>query len=375
MEIKTNPKEFLKFHSLLMASAPEGYQPYYFPLEIGGKDPLPYISWKKNRKTFNEAYNLMKRGHNIGIAATDKDSLVIVDIDDKSQVPEIKPTLKIRSRKRLGEHNFYFTTDKPGIGRTAKSNIPTEDAGEVRSMWQYVVASGSFVQCTDEEISRIPEDDRNNAGRYSILKEDSVCAITFNELPDVYKNCVYKKEADAAAKQARLQERQAKKGNERRESNLKSALWSLTIFDVTGRMDDPNYKFCSPFHDSKTYKDTSVSQGVLHCWRHLVCHSALTYLAVECGISNCSGAGYPHGGGCSDVDFEDPVTVYTVWKYAKDKGYLPEGDPIPYQGLVYYALEKKICTKKQLIDGWKLPGFLYHIAILMGSKEGINFGR
>jgi len=375
MQIYTDPVEFAKFHKLLMNNAPESYAPYYFPLEMNGKDPLPGVSWKNNRKTFKEAYYLMKSGYNIGVAATDTDKLAIVDIDDISQVPEIKPTLKIRSRKRLGEHNFYFTNDIVGTGRTAKSNIPTEDAGEVRSRWQYVVASGSYVQCTEEEIQRIPEEDRGNAGRYSVLKEDKVCFITFEELPDVYKNQVYKKEADAAAKEARIQERRARKGNEKKESNLKSAMWSLTIFDVTGKMDDPNYKFCSPFHDSKTYKDTSVSQGVMHCWRHLVCHSALTYLAVESGVSTCSGAGYPHGGGCSDVDFEDPFTVYTVWKHAKDKGLIPEDDPIPYQGLVYYALQKKICTKKQLINGWKLPGFLYHVAIIMGSKEGINFGR
>lgn len=378
MDMYTDPEEFKKFHELLTADAPTGYFPYYFPLDIGGKDPLPNKSWKNNRKTFREAYKLMERGYNIGIAATDKDPLVIVDIDDKSQVPSIKQTLKISSRKRIGEHNFFFTEDEPGNGRTAKNNIPTENAGEVRARWQYVVASGSFVRCTEEEISRIPDTDKNNAGRYSILKSDAVTTITFAELPDVYKNAVYKKEHDADAKavrQARHQERNARFCNEKLETNLKSALWDLTIYDVTGKSDDPNHKFCSPFHDSKTYKDTSIGHGVMHCWRHLVCHSALTYLAVECGISTCSGAGYPHGGGCSDVDFEDPHTVYSVWKYAKERGLIPDDDPIPYKGLVYYALSKKICTKKQLIDGWKLPGYIYHIAILAGSRGGINFGR
>jgi putative DNA primase/helicase len=118
MSIYTDYKEFMRFHSLLMATAPEGYQPFYFPLDKEGKDPLPKISWKNNRKTFKEACSLMRQGYNIGIAATDKDPLVIVDIDDKSQVPELKPTLKIISRKRLGEHNFFFTNDKPGAGRT-----------------------------------------------------------------------------------------------------------------------------------------------------------------------------------------------------------------------------------------------------------------
>jgi putative DNA primase/helicase len=378
MTVRTDPEEFVKFHKLLIKDAPQLFEPFYFTLEKEGKDPLSGVSWKNNRKTFEEAYNLMKRGYNIGIAATDKDPLVIVDVDDKAQVPEIKKTLKAKSRKRIGEHNFFFTDDIPKEPHSAKNNIPTEDAGEVRSCWQYVVAAGSFVACTEDEISKIPEDDRENAGKYSVSEEDKVANIIFEELPDVYKNEVFRKEAlaeEKAKKQAELQERKAKLGNEKRESSMKSALWDLTIYDVTGKRDDPNFKFPSPFHDSKTYKDTSISGGVMHCWRHLCCHSALTYLAVEAGVSTCNGAGYPHGGGVSDVDFEDPYTVYTVWKYAKDKGFIPENDPIPYQGLVYYALNRKICTKKQLIGGWKLPGFLYHIAVLLSGKEGLNLGR
>jgi len=377
MSVYTFQSEFKRFHELLTKNAPTDYQPFYFPLMIGGKDPLPRISWKNNRKTFTEAYDLMGKGYNIAIAATEMDCLAIVDVDDVSLVGDIKPTLKIRSRKRIGEHNFYFTTDKPASSRSrsAKCIIPTDDAGEVRSRWGYVVAAGSYVECSDDDISKIPEKDRENAGKYSILEERDVAEITFDELPDVYKQAVHKKESDAAAREVWTQERNARKGNEKRESNSKSALWTLTIHDVTGKRDNPNYRFSSPFHGSSTFKDTSVSGGVMHCWRHNACHSALTYLAVEAGVSTCNGAGYPHGGGCSDVNFDDPYTIYTVWKYAKDAGYLPKNDPIPQQGVVYYALSKKICTVKQLIDGWKLPGYVYHIAVLIATKEGINFGR
>lgn len=374
-QINTTPSEFLKFHQLLTKNAPENFQPFYFTLEKNGKDPLSNISWKNNRKTFKEAYMLMKKGHNIGIAATETDPLVIVDIDDLTQVSGVKYTLKIRSRKRLGEHNFYFTTDKTDTKRSAKSNIPTDDAGEVRSRWQYVVASGSHVPCTEEEILRIPEDDRENAGNYSVFIENPVASITFDELPEVYRNEVYRKESEEAAAQLKAREKQAKDRDERKDGGLKSALWDLTIFDVTGKSDNPNHKFSSPFHDSKTYKDTSVNKGLMHCWRHLVCHSALTYLAVQAGLSTCNRAGYSHGGGSSDVDFEDPYTVYTIWKYAKDNGYIPKDDPIPYHGLVYYSLNRKICDKKQLIGGWKLPGFIYHVAIVLSAKEGINLGR
>lgn len=375
MSVYTSQEEFKRFHELLTKNAPLSFVPFYFPLEVCGKNPLPKISWKNNRKSFAEAYNLMGQGYNIAIAATEKDCLVIVDIDDLSQVENIKPTLKIRSRKRLGEHNFYFTTDKPDSDRSAKSNIPTDDAGEVRSRWQYVVAAGSYVQCSDDEISKIPKNDRENAGKYSIIEDRDVSEITFDELPEVYKHAVYKKESDVAVREVYVQERNARKGTEKRESNSKSALWTLTIHDVTGKKDDPNYKFSSPFHGSSTFKDTSVSGGVMHCWRHLVCHSALTYLAVEAGVSTCNGAGYPHGGGCSDVNFDDPYTIYTVWKYAKDHGYIPKNDPVPQKGLVYYAQIKGILGKTPLIDGWKLPIPIFHLATIIGRAEGVDLGR
>src|SRR5690606_21917012 len=71
----TNPEEFKRFHFGLIRGAPAGYMPFYFPLEKGGKDPRENISWKNNRKTFREAYYLMRQGFNIGIAATSKDPL------------------------------------------------------------------------------------------------------------------------------------------------------------------------------------------------------------------------------------------------------------------------------------------------------------
>jgi putative DNA primase/helicase len=374
----TDPKEFIKFNALLLKNASQlykDYSPFFFVLEKQGKDPLKGTSWKLNRKTFLEALYFMRQGYNIAIAATKDDPLVIVDVDDLRQVPEIKPTLKTRSRKRIGEHNFYFTIEQPGVSRTAKRNIATDCAGEVRSSWQYVVAAGSFVQCTEEEILNIPEEDRHNAGKYTVAVERTPDTITFEELPDVYKEHVFRKERELAAKQAKQAKQEAREKIERKDDSLKSALWDLTIYDITGHRDDPTNRFSSPFHDSKTYKDTSVNNGLLHCWRHMVCHNAITYLAVESGISTCNNAGYPHGGGTSSVDMSDPYTVFTIWKYAKDKGFIPGNDPVPYPGLVYYAMSKDLCSQKDLQFGWKLPGIIYHLTVLVADREGINLGR
>jgi len=71
--IKTNPKELLKFHIRLTRSAPKEYLPFYFVLEIGGKEPKAGLSWKNNRKTLFEALKWMEKGYNIAICATAKE--------------------------------------------------------------------------------------------------------------------------------------------------------------------------------------------------------------------------------------------------------------------------------------------------------------
>ena len=373
MSIYTDPGEFKLFHSLLMADAPEGFQPFYFPLEKNGKDPLKGNSWKANRKTFQEAYNLLEKGFNIGIAATEKDPLVIVDIDDLTQVKDPKPTLMNNSRKRVGRHCFYFTDDpvaRTVFDNSSKQNIATEEAGEVRAVWQYVVAAGSYVPCAPEELELIPESDKINAGKYSVMAERSVQSVTYDELPEVYKICLQNKRAVDISNRQR---KNAKPRPQDKDSKNKSALWSLDIHDVTGLKDDATHRFPSPFHGSKTYKDTSVSNDMLHCWRHSVSHNAFTYMAIEAGISNCSGAGFGHNGsGSSDVDTSDPKTIYALWVHAKQKGYIPDSDPMPSAAMVYYAVQEKLCDSKDVIDGWKLPRDVYNGII---ETAPFNVGR
>lgn len=385
----TDPSEFLRFHEALTKDQPE-YLPFYFALvknkkkpidPEAPKDPVLQGSWKARKLTFSKAASLMQEGYNIGVAATNIDRLCIVDVDDRGLVGEIKPTLKIRSRKRTGEHNFYFTDDKlaSSRSRSAKCSIPTDDAGEVRSNWGYVVCAGSFVPCSEEEINEIPKEDQANAGKYTILHERKVSEITFDELPDVYKNEVFRKEAEAAERTTKEQTEEVKNGEEKREGNNKSALWALTIHDVTGKRDDPGKTFpmFPGFHptDSENGGNASVAKGVLTCWRHTLCHNALTYLAVDSGLSTCNSAGYGHGGGSSSVDFKDPSTIYTIWKYAKDKGHLPKDDPIPTLAMIHLALENKFCEKKDIEEGWKLPTKAYNSVIEWCNVNENESGR
>ena len=288
-KIRTNPEEFQKFHDLLTKNS-EGYIPFYFPLVQNGKDPVPGISWKNNRLSFPEAYDRMKQGNNIGIAGTDVDKLSIVDVDNREAVGETKHTLNVISRKRNGRHCFYFTDDEPAQGTDAifkdssKQNIATEDAGEVRANWQYVVCAGSFVPCSEAEINKISEEDRENAGKYEVLIGADVADITFRELPEVYRLVIEEKRERALL--AKLKPEIKKSTLIQNHDKKKSALWGLDIHAVTGCSNDPGKRFemFSEMHGSETGKNASISGDVLHCWRHGVSHSALTFLAVASGL-------------------------------------------------------------------------------------------
>ncbi|MDD4804699.1 MAG: bifunctional DNA primase/polymerase [Candidatus Pacebacteria bacterium] len=371
-EYNTDPEQFIVFNELLTKNAPKGYIPYYFPIEKNGKEPLVGVSWKKNQKTFSQALALMHKGFNIGIAGTDDDYLCIMDVDDMSQVPldQIKPTLQITSRKRIGRHYYYFSLD-----RSAKKNIPTRDAGELRTTWQYVLAPGSYVPCGEKELRNMPEAEKVNAGRYTITGPVPAVDVTFDELPIVYR-ARYHQTLKAEAEAKRREEERKKRVVPTISNKNKSALWDLTITEVSGLSETGYRKIPMPteIHGSETGHNCSVSKGLLHCWRHEVTHCPLSYLGVLAGIGTCEQLGKPHGGGSFGIDFQDGQTVYQLWKYAKKRGLIPESDPIPHSALVYYSINRKLCEKKELKQG-RIPDFTYAIAPVVAKKEGMNFGR
>lgn len=366
-EWHTDPDAFWKFYKLLTKDRLD-YQPFFFPLVRGGKDPWERISWKNNRKTPKEAFYLLKRGFNIGIAARKEDLLVIVDVDDMSQVPEIKETLQVKSRKRIGTHNYFFAKDQ-----SAKRNIATGDAGEVRACWQYVVAPGSFVECKPETIEKMPEEERSLAGKYTLNKEMSVSTITFDEFPEVYKKRAAEIEKDKViAAIAHIRKPVLHTAN-----GFKSALWDLTISDVSGLGDTGGRRVPIPseIHGSDTGKNCSVTDGLLHCWRHEVCHNAFSYLAVLAGILQCERAGLEHNGSYFGADASDGETVFKVWLYAKEKGLISKDDPIPARALKYYASARGVCKKDKAINNEKLSRVEYAIILAVAKQEGINLGR
>ncbi|MBU1067064.1 hypothetical protein KKE60_04725, partial [Patescibacteria group bacterium] len=129
----------------------------------------------------------------------------------------------------------------------------------------------------------------------------------------------------------------------------------------------------SLFHDSHTGKNTSISDELLHCWRHNVSHNAISALAVMAGIYDCVDAGTGHknsGSGSSCIDYDDGETIFKIWNYAKETGYISKSDSIPSKAMTWLALENKLCDKSDLIDGWKLPSGVYiQLMELLSPKE------
>lgn len=340
--------EFLLFTGLLMKDAPAGYTPHLFKCEKGAKDPIKGISWKNwaAKLTIEEALNWMAEGGNIGIAGTADDSLVLVD-DDTGKM-DIKPTLKSKSRSRKGGHGYYFSKP-PKI-----PNIATENDGEVRSQWQYVIAPGSYVE-TDPQT--VPEPDRINAGYYTVENARSPAWITFDELPQVFRD-QHNKDQIAPSKPPATFNPQMATGRH-------SALFDVKPRDIAareGRPTEPNKRWPSIFHDSDTGKNMSLStNGLLHCWRHNRSFNGLQALTVLSGYMGCSDAGTPHrGAGGSSRVIGDDGAIFHAWLYAKTHGYISEDDPIPVKALNYIA-DKHLGYKAK--DGELLPHDIYLQAI------------
>jgi len=365
----TNPEEFKEFNRLLTAGRPD-YKPWYFLLEMNKKDPLRTAKgWKhkSSQLSFKHAYRHMMHGMNIGIAGTEFDRLVIIDIDDETNVPDktIKPTLSSRSRSRIGTHHFYFATDMD-----AKVNIPSDELGEIRSFNQYVVAPGSFVPCTVEELGKVPLHDIENVGKYTIERRTLAQDISYHEFPLAFRKQIEIKEQ----KQAELETERSKRTTPKPPTTQpKSMLYSLTITDIVGNHLDRE-RFPSLFHGSKTGSNTSISENKIHCYRHNVYLTPLRALAVLAGVDTCLNAGVGHlhsNAGDSTIDLNDGQTIFRLWSYAKAERILPIDDPVPTIALTWFAVANSVCTKEDLIDEWKLPTEAYMRAKDLLCKVGL----
>ncbi|MCK4824221.1 DUF3987 domain-containing protein, partial [bacterium] len=332
----------------------------------GDKD----FSWKAKSLTTDEAVEAIEDGYNIGIAATDTDQIVIIDIDDPAVFidHEFSETLMAVSGGRIGNHAFYMSTDLK-----TKINVALENEGEIRSSYEYVVAPGSWARITgkadkhgniiktiEQRIEEIPEADRENAGKYELINDQPIKEITYRGLPKRFTNAYEKGILDDEIKARKKEERQDRSGNK---DKAKSGFYSVKLSNVE-HFPMGQSRFGSQLHDSSTGANSSISaNGELHaCWRDLVTHNGLQYAAVKAGMYTCGEAGKAHSGsgaGQSRVDLQDGETVYKLWKYLKETGVLPQNDPMPSIAMTWYALDKGYCKTSDIKEGWRLPPGVY----------------
>jgi putative DNA primase/helicase len=380
--MNTNPQELKIFYDCLMQEAPKDYLPWFFPVKRNDKDPDAISiaqragnmspccnakwmkvkrgkfdkticekcgtgkgSWKAPwaRLTINEAMIRLSLGGNIGIAARATDPLTITDRDDP-KVPDIKKeTLTTISRKRTGGHWFGFAGDAK-----IKCNIPTENQGEHRSRDQYVVAAGSYVPVSEEQLKLIPEEEKQFAGRYTVSKKVKPAILVFEDLPQIFRET-----REKVCPPPLL----TKTGKPVFNEHCKiTSLFKLKISDIV-----PNHspRFTNPLHGSETGANFSISDdgAIATCWRHLVTLNAAQFLAVKSGKFECNEIGKLHGG--ASIKMSDKA-IFWAWHQAKKDGLLNSSDPIPYSAIRYIINEHKLCPPEAMVN--KIPNWAKNLA-------------
>jgi P4 family phage/plasmid primase-like protien len=366
-DIDIRIKNFKEFHHYLTENAPEGYNPWFFPCAVRNKNPDPKAiikrappkcpecnqEWKYDEKqkkilcpkckkakgswhqpyarlNKKDAVTLIKEGYNIGISARKGDPLCIIDIDSEKYLDQIsKDTLVVRSRKRAGMHAFHWASDD-----SVKINLPT-DEGEIRSSDQYVLAAGSFVPFTDNDLQSCIKNDeisKNTAelvkndefkGFYTLESHNVPTKISFDQLPPLFKK-KHQENIESTVKIKTYDKKEFSYTNG-------SALFDLNISNIVEVL--PKTRVSHPLHESDTNSNFSINdEGTLcHCWRHLVSLNPIQFLCVMSGYAKCEDAGTPHKKRGESKIKGDRKAVIAAWKQAKKMGIIPKDDPKPFK--------------------------------------------
>lgn len=372
------PGELRRFHALLMENAPSGYQPHYFKVAKGSKDPATQFgSWKKPeaRLTIEEAVTWMEQGGNVGIAGRGpcegcggrqssycdvceggviEDPLINIDIDnDEETTPDdIPTTLRAISRSRTGWHAWGFNHQRD------IPNIPTDDHGEIRTDWQYVVAPGSFVASTSESIP----DDADDPGYYSLADSEPVAEIDYDDLPSVfheaYRAGKIEETNTAATSEGVSLENQSQSQSRTGTADMQNPLYDFDATDLCTHSDSTD-RFASIFHDSDTGSNMSVSGSheLLTCWRHNCSHGGLQALAVLSDVEHVStyscadlGAPHKHSGAGPNQLRGDWRLVWGAWHEAKQQRIIGKENTIPYRVMRGVAVADGIVERDDLVE-------------------------
>jgi putative DNA primase/helicase len=384
--------QFTKFHKLLMANAPERYEPWFIGINkldkcIDGRIVYSRATqtsccgtvWKvinyKNKKGYSkkticekcgmargswkqpwaklsllECIELIKAGYNIGIVARKDDPLILVDIDSFKYVDELPNSLIVTSRKRCGMHGYYWKLATEEI-----PNIPTDDCGEVRCNDQYVLAPGSYVPTVKETIEKEFREghidfskkkdilDDELLGYYTITNELSPSMIKLKDLPKFF-HAQLKKEKEAIRKNKKKRIPNIKTNYPKSGSGTQTTrMFNLTFEEILDVI--PGARVHHPLHDSDTCSNFCIDAehtSLAHCWRHNTTMNVYQFLVIKSGYMTCCEAGVGHKGKSPSQVKGDKGALFNAWYTAKKLGLLPKNDPIPYNAMTYIAEKHKL---------------------------------
>ncbi|GAA0473714.1 hypothetical protein MUK72_19880 (plasmid) [Halococcus dombrowskii] len=146
-----------------------------------------------------------------------------------------------------------------------------------------------------------------------------------------------------------------------------STLFDLDIRDASGL--DADYRGQSPLGhhgESETYFVVIDERDVAYDHKYKAAYNALTYLLADAGERPPDS---PNGR-------LDDAEVFAAWRHAKQKGILPDDDPIPRRALRHIAVDHGHCESSDIQDGWKLPRDAHDDALsTLEDKYGLNPGR
>lgn len=161
------------------------------------------------------------------------------------------------------------------------------------------------------------------------------------------------------------QHSQTEKQTNRGESG--SALFDLKITAVTGLSD--GYRGTNPLGhhgNSEKYFVVNRNENFAYDHKYKVGYNPLTYLLCEADERRSDNP----NGELADEEY------FVAWKQAKQRGLIPDDDPIPGSALKYIAFENNFCTRNEIVDGYKLPSGAYRSAIYtVEEKYELNPGR
>jgi len=163
------------------------------------------------------------------------------------------------------------------------------------------------------------------------------------------------------------QAREEAEAAEKRGTDGDSALFDLDLVDVAPVSEGYRGKNPLGHHgNSENYYVVLDGGEVAYEFKYKVAYNALTHLLCKAGERRADSPSGPL----------DDSELLAAWVQAKRDGHLASDDPIPHAALQHFAVDRGLCDRDDLGDGWRIPRQAYNDALdALEDEHGVNPGR